>query len=776
MIRTGAENQQRKHEPNTVRGRFRLRPTVMALEGRTLLSTIVVNNPTDTPVPGETDLRDAITQANTDGEDNTIVFSSVFNSPQTIRLNGGTLELMDPAKTTITGPGADLLTVRGIGSIGPVFELAKGAVADLSGLTITGGHAVDAGGGVFNDGGQLTMNNVVVRGNGAISNDYLPIAGGLATWEGGTTTLTKCTITGNSIVGGGSGASGGIYNGGYDTLTMTDCTISNNSIRNEYISLGGGLNNVGNATLTDVTISGNAALQGGGLINTGTLAMTGCTVSGNTASDGAGVLVFGGDLTMTNCTVSGNFAGSNGGGAANYGGTLTLSNCTFGGNSASISGGGLANGFAGDAPVLGVPPASSVPGSGGSQNDGPITTSLSNCTISGNTAYDTGGGVVNYATLSMTNTIVSGNIGGDSSGSYTGSNNLIGGNALLSALGDYGGPTATMALLPGSPAIGGGTSTGAPGFDQRAEPRSGHVDIGAFQSQGFVVTPVAGSVPLSTPVNQAFPKPLVFAVTANNPVEPVDGGIVFFAVTPVAGASAGLSADTATIAGGMVSVTATANSTMGKYVVSATATGADPDGFALTNTEAPSLVVTTNLDKTDDTDGLTSLREAIAYADSLPGTSTITFARSVFGSQRRTIRLTQGPLIITDPATTTIVGPGAGRLTIGGGGKSGVFEVEAGSLSLSGVTVANGIADLGAGLRNEAGRLVLTKVVIQGNRAIVGGGLFNDGRTSMRGVVIKGNHARVGPGMFNTRSAALSWGRSPVKSTAVRLGGSAQRA
>ena len=748
----------------------------MALEGRTLLSTIVVNNPTDTPVPGETDLRDAITQANTDGGDDTIVFSSVFNSPQTIILNGGTLELMDPAKTTITGPGADLLTVTGVGTNGPVFELAKGAVADLSGLTITGGYATDAGGGVFNDDGQLTMNNVVVRGNVATTDDYLPIAGGLATWDGGTTTLTNCTITGNTIFGDGIGASGGISNGGYDTLTMTDCTISNNSISNDSISVGGGLNNAGNATLTGVTISGNAAIQGGGLVNTGTLAMTGCTVSGNTATYGAGLLVFGGDLTMTNSTVSGNFAGSNGGGAANYGGTLTLSNCTLGGNSAGISGGGLANGFPGDAPVLAVSPASSVGGGGSSQNDGQITTSLSNCTVSGNTAYDQGGGVVNYATLSMTNTIVSGNSGGDSSGAHTGSNNLIGGNPLLSARGDFGGPTATMALLPGSPAIGGGTSTGAPGFDQRGQPRSGHVDIGAFQSQGFVVTPVPGSVPLSTPVNQAFPKPLVFAVTANNPVEPVDGGIVRFTVTPAGGASARLSADTATIAGGMVSVTATANSTMGKYVVSATATGADPDGFALTNTERPSLVVTTNLDTLDDTNGLTSLREAIAYADSLPGPSTITFARGVFGTRRRTIRLTGGPLVLSDPATITIVGPGARRLTIGGGGKTGVFDIEAGSLSLSGVTIANGNADLGGGLRNDGGRLALTHVQIHGNRAIVGGGLFNDGRTTLTAVSIKGNRAHVGRGMFNTRSATLSWGRPPLKSTAMRLGGSAQRA
>ena len=41
--------------------------------------------------------------------------------------------------------------------------------------------------------------------------------------------------------------------------------------------------------------------------------------------------------------------------------------------------------------------------------------SLTNCTVSGNTAYDTGGGVANYGTLSLTNTIVAGNNGGERS-------------------------------------------------------------------------------------------------------------------------------------------------------------------------------------------------------------------------------------------------------------------------------------------------------------------------------------------------------------------------
>ena len=83
----------------------------MALEDRRLLSTIVVNNPTDTPVTGEIDLRQAIVQANTNGGAETITFDkTVFKTPQTITLNGTQLELSDTTGTeTIKGPkaGAD---------------------------------------------------------------------------------------------------------------------------------------------------------------------------------------------------------------------------------------------------------------------------------------------------------------------------------------------------------------------------------------------------------------------------------------------------------------------------------------------------------------------------------------------------------------------------------------------------------------------------------------------------------------------------------------------
>ena len=68
--------------------------------------------------------------------------------------------------------------------------------------------------------------------------------------------------------------------------------------------------------------------------------------------------------------------------------------------------------------------------------------------------------------------------------------NGIGGNIVLTdlaglglaPLGDYGGPTQTMALLPGSPAIGEGAAVAGVTTDQRGFALDSPVDIGAFQA------------------------------------------------------------------------------------------------------------------------------------------------------------------------------------------------------------------------------------------------------------------------------------------------------
>src|SRR5262249_16993856 len=150
---------------------------------------------TDTAVAGQTDLRQAIAQANAAGGDETIVFhSSVFGSPQTINLSGGPLELSDTTGTeSIIGPGNGL-TINGGGWSG-VWEVDVGVTASISGLTITGGATTDSngGGGVFNA-GRLTLSGVTVTGNSATA--ALALGGGIS--NTGTLTLTGSVVSNNS--------------------------------------------------------------------------------------------------------------------------------------------------------------------------------------------------------------------------------------------------------------------------------------------------------------------------------------------------------------------------------------------------------------------------------------------------------------------------------------------------------------------------------------------------------------------------------------------------
>src|SRR5262249_15907987 len=140
------------------RQRLRMRPTLMTLEDRRLLSTIVVNNPTDTPVVGQIDLRQAIALANTNGGAEPISFdSTVFKTPQTIALNPtlGQLELSDTTGTeAIVGPKMGVTVDAGGAS--RVFQVDGGVTASISGMTITGGSTTGNGGGLINYGGTLS--------------------------------------------------------------------------------------------------------------------------------------------------------------------------------------------------------------------------------------------------------------------------------------------------------------------------------------------------------------------------------------------------------------------------------------------------------------------------------------------------------------------------------------------------------------------------------------------------------------------------------------------
>ena len=187
LIRIVAGSQSLRRGPEAVRRPLKLRPTMMALEGRTLLSTFTVNSTADDGSAGT--LRWAISQANANRKADTIVFSNLFDSPQTINLTGKQLTLSDPARITITGPGENLLTVSG-NNASRVFRITSGSSASLSGLTITGGSVNGNGGGVENTGGTLVLKDVVLSGNSARR------GGGL--FNDGTTILSDVVTNGNT--------------------------------------------------------------------------------------------------------------------------------------------------------------------------------------------------------------------------------------------------------------------------------------------------------------------------------------------------------------------------------------------------------------------------------------------------------------------------------------------------------------------------------------------------------------------------------------------------
>ncbi len=223
-------------------------------------------------------LRDAITLANSQGSGDISFASSITSTPSTITL-GSALPPITATNITITGPGANLLTVSGK-NLYQVFNINSSSVtASLSGLTIANGSA-PAGGGI-NNAGTLTVSNSTLSGNASTANC-------------GTPPNPPCI--GNSAGGGG----GGIANNG--TLTI------NNS-----------------------TFSGNSA-GGGGIANNGTLTINNSTFSGNTANDGGGIANNGGTVTVSNSTFSGNTAQSGGGIANNNGGTVTMTNSIVAGN------------------------------------------------------------------------------------------------------------------------------------------------------------------------------------------------------------------------------------------------------------------------------------------------------------------------------------------------------------------------------------------------------------------------------------------------------------
>ncbi len=386
-------------------------------------------------------LREAIARANSVNTTLPRPISFEFGGSQTITVHS---ELVIASNITIIGPGARLLAISG-GGTNRVFNIVGGNAtnATMSGLTIRDGNYAPSqnqgetrqGGGVFVQ-GNLTCNDCAFINNRVTGATNINNGGRGGTGQGGAIffssgnflTLNRCTFSSNAAVGaagtaysaggtqgpggnGGSGQGGAIFSNVHIT-EITNCTFNGNTVTGGAGGAGSGPQTpAGGGDGTGAAIFNQATVGGG------SVAIFNSTISGNTGTGGLG---FGTRF------FHGPHGGSNGG-------------------------------------------VFSVSGIGSTEVRSTII--AGNTAINGNAAPDAEGPFhsdgVNLIGI------------GDQSTGWNNSNptpDQVGTsaapiNARLGPLQNNGGPTDTMLLLLGSPAIDYGAAVGLP-IDQRGSPRA----------------------------------------------------------------------------------------------------------------------------------------------------------------------------------------------------------------------------------------------------------------------------------------------------------------
>jgi hypothetical protein len=335
---------------------------------------------------------------------------------------------------TLVGVGGAVLDAQGAGT---VLTIDSGASVAVSNITFTGGNGTAtsqsnaAAGGVQNA-GVLTLTGVTVRGNTATVSRGQNGVGGILNIFGGSLTLVNSTVSGNGAAATVpfDTAVGGIFNAccGGSSVTITNSTVSGNTASTPSDAFGGILNSAPGQVVT----------------------LTNSTVTGNSATAPGGPSAF--SMAV--------------GGISNSGGTLALASTTLSANSVSEPNGGflppvagVGNFFGGTATVAGSLIAA--------QSGGPNCSGLVAASDSGYNLDD-----------------------GTTCAFAAANHSLSATNPLLDPAGlqDNGGPTRTIALPAGSPAVdaippgalGCGTTLTT---DQRgvSRPSGAGCDIGAYE-------------------------------------------------------------------------------------------------------------------------------------------------------------------------------------------------------------------------------------------------------------------------------------------------------
>lgn len=419
-------------------------------------------------------------------------------APHTIDIDS---EIQISAETHLDGGGT--ITLDG-GNSSRLLSVDNHVALTVEGLTFTRGHATSSG--------EDRESGGAIRGG----------------WQGAVAVF-DCVFADNAAGNEGEEGGGAIYVPSDSSLVIVRSTFLRN-----YGTTGGAINNLlSGLTIVDSTFVDNVSDLGGGAVYTdgasgdtgdeigGVIELCGCRFEGNRAGrtgGGAYLFAYAPDRVSVNqCVFDGNVverdgdSGALGGGLRTGNAPLQVAHTLFVGNHADVHGGGLwVDGnylteitnctFVGnDAGVVGQ-----EGGYGGALSGANLL--LESVTLVDNHAEHSGGAIFNEDNSSVTlnNCLIAGNTAANEWGldqscrdTMLGDNNLqwpapdgndppctpdpLAADPLLGELSDNGGPTQTIPLQTGSPAIDAGQD--CPPTDQRGLPRDGTCDLGAFEVQ-----------------------------------------------------------------------------------------------------------------------------------------------------------------------------------------------------------------------------------------------------------------------------------------------------
>ncbi|MBA4192194.1 MAG: hypothetical protein C0467_29835, partial [Planctomycetaceae bacterium] len=453
---------------------------VEPLEVRCVPATFNITNQNDGAL-GSGSLRSAIISSNT----------SFQNQTNTINLSNGTYSL------SLGGQFEDAAATGDLDITGNQTMIIQGAGA---GVTFIDAKQIDRVFQVVGSGVTVTFKNLTITGGYIEATpDHLTLHGGGILNEGGNVTLTGVTVTGNELTGYTDTAGGGIYSDG-GRLTITGSMISANKLG--YIEqYSGNLNGATGARGNDghpVGYNGTSGqnapaggnVSGGGVYVRNTITVvTSSTITANTIRAGDGVSggsggagghgnknavsngypnVIPGDMggNAGNGGAGGAGGAASGAGIAADGGTLTITDVQITSNAATGGAGG-AGGTGGEGGAyVGYQGRGGAAGSGGEARGAVYVTGSSSLTINGatriesNTATGGTGGTGGRAGAPGLGYVVNAGLPGPTTSETGGTGGLASG-AGLTILG--GTATITGLQVRSNIAVGGAGGTGGQG-------------------------------------------------------------------------------------------------------------------------------------------------------------------------------------------------------------------------------------------------------------------------------------------------------------------------